>query len=227
MLDASSANAELPVDAVLPKYADQLTSDDYASLLVGLSRKAHWRTADDVVGWLNNNTNVALPWNVFVLTARERIKLGYMDAAVQALDWIRRYGFALSGSALEVIAELKLAYENKEIYLEDTQSLDALVGWAQTTNAGKALWSTFVSDEYQSRVGVINADGEVDYKEHTPDVFEAARDAGFDERDVRTGKQKVIIGSTGAPYTAIDDVVQQAKQSASGSAPPSRRQQSQ
>ena len=197
----------MPVDAVLPKYADRLTTDDYASLLVGLSRKAHWRTADEVVGWLRTNTNVPLPWDVFVLTARERIKLGYMDAAVQALDWIRRHGFALSGSALEVVAELKLASDNNEIEIEDMQSLDALVGWAQTTNAGKALWSTFTSEEYQARVGIVQENGKIDYKEHEPDVFEAAEDAGFNPEDVRAGQQKVIVGSTGREYSPIDKAV--------------------
>lgn len=48
-LYGTSDMAGLPVDAVLPKYESKLTSNDYASILVGLSRQAHWRLADSVV----------------------------------------------------------------------------------------------------------------------------------------------------------------------------------
>lgn len=161
---------------------------------------------------MNRNTAISLPWNVFVLTARERIKLGYMDAAVRALDWIREYGYTLSGSALEVIAELHLAYENKEIELDHPAALNALVAWAKGTDAGKSLWDTFISDEYQSRVVAMSGKSgelsESDVHDKVPDVFEAARAAGFSEEDIRSGRQQVIFGDSGMARSDIDQLVQ-------------------
>ena len=132
-------------DKVLPKFHSTLSPEAYTSILVALGRKELWEPAATAARWCREQ-GLLLPARSYVLLATRRWEEGWLERALEPLEWMRELGCEPSGAAVEALAHLAA---QPALRLSSRRRVEELVAWIRTRDAGRALWHRFVPSAAQ------------------------------------------------------------------------------
>jgi hypothetical protein len=138
----AAAAVGVPPASVLPTFHAAQTPQSYTSALVALGRKQAWETASQVALWVRQQ-GVLLPTSSFVRLAQRRMDEKQWDRALDPFAWMRDHGCAPSGETVRLMASLVM---EGMPHMRERNQLRDLVAWLRTSDAGKALWKSYVPD---------------------------------------------------------------------------------
>lgn len=138
----AAAAVGVPPASVLPTFHAEQTPQSYTSALVALGRKQAWETASQVALWVRQQ-GVLLPSSSFVLLAQRRMDEKQWDRALDPFMWMRDHGCAPSGEMVRLMASLVM---EGMPHMRERNQLRDLVAWLRTSDAGRALWKSYVPD---------------------------------------------------------------------------------
>jgi hypothetical protein len=140
LLSASATGA--PAAAVLPKFHGSMSPQAYTSVLVALGRKQAWESASQVAAWVRQQ-GLLLPAASYVRLAQRRAEEQHWDRALDPIAWMRDHGCPPSGDTVLTVARLVL---DGSPHMRERERMRELVAWLRTSDAGRALWRSYVPD---------------------------------------------------------------------------------